>query len=656
MNHPGRFLLLFALLATLAPVARAAAPAPRQMENLGRGVVALKSEAEKIFVSWRVLGTDPDALAFNLYRVAGASASPQKLNPAPITGATNFTDTTFDPAVTNTYFVRPVLAGTEQAPSGRSTVATIAAHSPARPYLSIPLRTPPGYSPNDCSVGDLDGDGEYEIIVHLTGRARDNSQAGVTDEPLLQAYKLDGTFFWQINLGKNIREGAHYTQFMVYDLDGDGRAEIVCKTADGTIDGVGRVIGDPKADWRTSAGSLVSSADKTGSLTTPDGKRVASSEGYVLHGPEYLTVFDGLTGKALATTDYVPARGQVTDWGDAYGNRVDRFLACIAYLDGVHPSVVMCRGYYTRTVLAAWDWRGGQLTQRWVFDSDKYGPPDKTNPYRGQGNHGISVADVDGDGKDEIIYGAMCINSDGTPRYSTKLGHGDAMHVSDLDPNRPGLEVFDIHENPKHAYGLEFRDASTGALIWGKPGGTEPSPDIGRGCAMDLDPRYPGAEMWASGGPLVRGLYNVKGEKISDRNPSSCNFGVWWDGDLLRELLDSNHVDKWNWLDGTETRLLTAEGCVSNNGTKATPALCADILGDWREEVIWRTADNRELRIYTTTIPTEHRLYTLMHDPQYRLAVAWQNVAYNQPPHPGFFLGDGMKPAPRPNITLIPRR
>ena len=646
------------LLALLTPLTRAATPAPRQMENLGRGVVALKSEERKIFISWRVLGTDASALTFNLYRSAGTapSAAPEKLNVAPIAGATHFLDTSFNASVANTYFVRPVLASVEQAPSARFTVA---ANAPVRPYLSIPLQTPSGYSPNDVSVGDLDGDGEYEIIVHQTGRARDNAQAGITDEPIFQAYKLDSAspagarLLWTINLGKNIRDGAHYTQFMVYDLDGDGRAELVCKTADGTIDGLGKIIGDANADYRTKTDSPVPSRDKTGSRTTPDGKMVASRAGYVLDGPEFLTVFDGLTGKALATTNYLPARGDINDWGDGYGNRVDRFLACVAYLDGVRPSVVMCRGYYTRTTLVAWDWRDGKLTQRWFFDSDKYGPADRTNPYRGQGNHGISVADVDGDGRDEIIYGAMCINSDGTPRYTTQLGHGDAMHVSDLDPNRPGLEVFAIHENAKHPHAVEFRDASTGALLWSKPGGTEASPDVGRGLALDLDPRHPGYEMWASGGPRIRGLYNVKGEKISEKNPASCNFGIWWDGDLLREILNGNRISKWNGEKEADDVIFTAEGCSSNNGTKSTPALSVDLLGDWREEVILRTTDNQELRIFSTTIPTEHRLYTLMHDPQYRLAIAWQNVAYNQPPHPGFFLGAGMRPAPRPHITLV---
>jgi rhamnogalacturonan endolyase len=602
----------------------AVAAAGRQMESLGRGVVAVDRGDGSVLVSWRLLGTDPDGIAFSLYRSTG-SGDPVKLTGAPITESTNYVDREVNLGQTQSYSVRPVAGGAEQAPSRSYTLVA------GQPFISIALKTPPGYAPNDASVGDLDGDGEYNIVLHQAGRGRDNAQSGSTNPPILEAYKLDGTFLWRINLGHNIREGAHYTQFMVYDLDGDGKAEVACKTADGTVDGQGRLIGQADADYR-------------------------NSRGYVLDGPELLTVFDGRTGAALATTDYLPPRGNVRDWGDDYGNRVDRFLACIAYLDGRQPSLVMCRGYYTRAVLVAWNWRGGQLTRVWTFDSDDGTPAHRS--YRGQGNHGLSVGDVDGDGKDEIIYGACAIDDDGTGLYSTGLGHGDAMHLSDIDPNRPGLEVFGIHEQPNHPNGANLRDAATGQVIWGLP-----LRDPGRGLAMDIDPRYPGYECWTNNSD---GLYNCKGEKISDSKPRSCNMGIWWDGDLLREILDGSSggrrgggrggafIDKWDYLKGTSTRLLSAGnyGCVTNNGTKANPCLHADILGDWREEVIWRTRDGKQLRVFITTIPTDHRQYTLMHDPIYRLSVAWQNVAYNQPTQTGFYMGAGMKTPPRPSIAL----
>lgn len=327
---------------------------------------------------------------------------------------------------------------------------------------------------------------------------------------------------------------------------------------------------------------------------------------------------------------------------DCSGNRVDRFLAGVAYLDGERPSVIMGRGYYGRSVLAAWDWRDGTLTSRWVFDSEN-----GENPFSGQGNHSLSVNDVDGDGHDEIVYGAMVVDHDGKGLYSTSLRHGDALHVSRFNPANPDQLVWGIHENETNAsgYGVALFNARTGEIIWGGQEGK----DVGRGMAADLDPRNPGAEMWWNGS---RGLYNVKGERISD-SPSSTNFGIWWDGDLLRELLDRNYIDKWDHAQQKQVRLFTAVGCLSNNGTKATPALSADLFGDWREEVMFRTEDNKHLRIYTTTIPTQHRLYTLMHDSQYRTSVAWQNVGYNQPPHPSYFLGYGMAKPPRPNIKVV---
>ncbi|MCX7048665.1 MAG: rhamnogalacturonan lyase [Candidatus Sumerlaeota bacterium] len=587
------------------------------MEKLGRGVVAINQGDGKVFVSWRLLGTDPNSTAFNLYRAVGGGA-PVKLNAGPLTKATWFQDSGVDFSHAVSYFVRPVLDGQEQAPSAPFKFA---ANAPARPYLSIPLQGGRGV-PNDASVGDLDGDGEYEIVLKREDGAQDNARAGVTGSTTLETYKLDGIFLWKIDLGRNIRGGAHYTQFMVYDLDGDGKAEIVCKTAAGTADGTGKIIGDAKANY-------------------------VNKEGRILTGPEFLTVFEGVTGKALCTTNYYPPRGDIAAWGDNYGNRVDRFLACVAYLDRIHPSVILCRGYYTRAVLAAYNWDGKQLNKVWVFDSDDGTPGNQA--YRGQGNHGLSVADVNGEGKDEIIYGAAVINHDGKGLYNTGLGHGDAMHVSVLDPTLPGLQVWDAHEKPSRTAGAEFRDAATGKLLWGKA----TTNDNGRGLTADIDPRYPGSECWSAG---VQGLFSAKGELITNRKPRSCNFAVWWDGRLLRNLLDKNRITRWNWTTSDGENLLVAEGCDSCNGTKATPCLSADILGDWREEVIWRTSDNKELRIYTTTYPTDYRIYTLMHDPVYRLGIAWQNVAYNQPPHTGFWLGEGMKSAPRPNITLVSPR
>lgn len=586
------------------------------MENLGRGLVAVRQAADSVYIGWRLLGTDPENITFNLYRQTGNQEA-MKLNQTPLAESTNYIDSAAPVTETNEYYVKPILDGIEQA---ASTSFQLAAHAAAQQYLEIPLRTPKGYTPNDIGVGDLDGDGEYDIVLHQTGQSRDNSSNGVTDQPVFQAYKTDGTLLWEINLGKNIREGAHYTQFMVYDLDGDGTAEFACKTADGTVDGTGKVIGDASKDWR-------------------------NQHGKILSGPEFFTIFNGRTGAALASTDYIPGRGDIGGWGgaggngenDSSGNRVDRFLACIAYLDGVHPSIIMCRGYYGRSVLAAWDWREGKLTSRWVFDSI-----DGNNPYSGMGNHGLSVADVDHDGKDEIVYGAMCIDDDGKGLYTTGLRHGDALHVSDLDPERPGLEVFGVHEIEENTKGpgVAVFDAATGEILWR---GAEDG-DVGRGVAANIDATRIGAQMWWSGS---NGLFDQSGNRVGDQ-PGSVNFLIWWDADLSRELLNDIHIDKYK-----KGRLFTAEGCLSNNGTKSTPALSADLFGDWREEVIFRASDNKSLRIYTSTIPAKYRTYTLMHDPQYRLSIAWQNVGYNQPPHPGFYFGNGMKTPPKPAITLV---
>jgi rhamnogalacturonan endolyase len=636
------------------------------MEHLGRGIVAVRSSETAVYVGWRLLGTDPAEVAFNVYRSTNGSA-PARLNAKPLALTTDFVDTTADLSQANAYTVRPVRAGRELA---ASAPATLRAHAPIQQFLTVPLQRPPGgavevpagartsnftYSPNDSSVGDLDGDGEYEIVVKWDpSNARDTASPGLSGRVLLDAYRLDGTRLWRIDLGRNVRAGAHYTQFIVFDLDGDGRAELACKTADGTVDGQGRVAGDAKKDYR-------SLEVQTDGLQVKD----ASDRRYgkVLAGPEYFTIFDGLTGAALATTAYIPSREPQDGWGgiggnggtDNNGNRVDRFLAGVAYLDGRLPSVIMARGYYGRSVLAAWDWRRGQLTSRWVFDSGSAPPPypnPAASPFSGQGNHSLSVADVDGDGRDEIVYGAMVVDDDGKGLFSTGLRHGDALHAGDFDPDRPGLEVFGIHENEEataalNTPGLALFDARTGQIVWS----LLPGADVGRGLAADVDPRHRGHELWTN---APAGLRDARGTRIADA-PPTVNFAVWWDADPLRELLDGNWIGKWQWSSGTLDRLLTATGASANNGSKATPALAADILGDWREEVIWRSDDNESLRIYTTTIPASNRIHTLMHDSQYRVAIAWQNVGYNQPPHPSFYLGDGMRPPPHPRISVRAR-
>lgn len=654
-----RLTVLGAVLILMAMAVPAAAATGRQMENLSRGIVALPRSEGGIFVSWRLFGTDPEGIAFNIYRDQGEGL-PALVNAEPLVGATCLVDHEADPATAPEYFLRTILGGVE-GPSTRSVNAWAGGH------LEIPIQTIDGYEPGDASVADLDGDGELEIVLHQVSRPRDNSFAGVTGEPVLDAYKLDGRLLWRINLGKNIREGEHYTQFMVYDLDGDGRAEVACKTADGTTDGTGMAIGDAAKDWRT---------------LEPGSPR----DGRILAGPEYLTVFDGMTGKALATVDYVPGRDPIDGWGgiggnagnDSYGNRCDRFLACVAYLDGERPSLVMCRGVYGRIVLAAWDWRDGTLSQRWVFDTGpSYSPFQDASPFAGMGGHSLSVGDIDADGRDEIIYQAMVVDDDGTGLYSSGLRHGDAMHLTDIDPDRPGQEVFTIQENEDHAArfqtpGGALRDARTGEILWSH----SPAVDVGAGLVADIDPTHRGLEAW--GGP--GGLRNARGRPIGPA-PREADWCIWWDGDLLRELVSTGRVwrrsnpgprlapvgtvgpgrdprrlrpattrvMKWNWQTGQSEQIFACDAV----GVSRGPALLGDLVGDWREEMLLVAPDGKSLRLYTTTIPTALRLTTLLHDPQYRLGIAWQNVVYNKPPHPSFYLGEGMSAPVRPELRLV---
>lgn len=607
-----KILVLILLLGSVVKVQCQTAYAFSQAEKPGRGLIAFKKDHDTVIITWRYLATDAKNASFDLYR------NGKKINASPLATSTHYEDLVSSK--------QDLIYSLKQ---GKKTLGTytVKADAPVG-YLNIPLDVPaPGvtpsgeaytYAPNDASVGDADGDGELEIFLKWDpSNAKDNSHKGYTGHVYIDCIKFDGTLLWRVDLGKNIRAGAHYTQFMVYDLDQDGKAEMVVKTADGAVDGTGAVIGDAQADYR-------------------------NENGYIITGPEYLTVFEGSTGKALHTLDYVPQRGDWKPWGDSYGNRVDRYLGAVAYLDGKTPSVVMCRGYYTRTVLAAYDFKGGKLSQRWVFDSEE----DGNQGYRGQGNHNLRVGDVDGDGKDEIVYGSCTIDDNGKGLYTTGLGHGDAMHLSVFDPSRKGLQVWDVHENKKD--GSTFRDAGTGEILFQ----VKSKIDVGRAMAADIDPRHRGMEMWSwdSGG-----IRNIKGEVTSEKvkvqaTPTdslsevlSVNMAVWWDGDLSRELLDKNRITKFNpALDRVDV-LFEAKGAASNNGTKATPVIQGDLLGDWREEVVFRSADNRSLRLYISPIPTVYRFHSFLDEPVYRISLATQNVAYNVPTQPGFYFGSDLE-------------
>ena len=588
-------------------------------EALDRGVVAVRLPDDKVAVSWRILSDDHKHEAFDVYR------NGERLTAQPMTkGGAFFIDEKPLKNEDATYEVRVTNAkhGTV-APVGSFSLCSDAPIG----YFTIPLSTPQGegrtrYTANDASVGDVDGDGQYEIFLKWEPTdAHDNAHDGMTSPTIFDCYRLNGERLWRINMGRNIRSGAHYVPFMVYDFDGDGRAEMMVKTADGTTDGQGNVIGDASVDYR-------------------------NQKGRILSGPEFITVFDGLTGRALDTKPYIPERGRLAAWGDSKGNRSERYLAAVGYLGAkdangkMTASAMFCRGYYTRTVIAAWDWDGKELRNRWTFDTDE--PQWAT--YAGQGNHNLRVADVDGDGLDELTYGSMAVDHDGKGLYNTGFGHGDAIHLL-ADPKTNHLYIWDCHENKRD--GSDLRDAATGKVVFQIKSRT----DVGRAMAADIDPTNYGVEMWSTDSHGVR---NMKGEVVSTaKDPKDpqhdntliingkylpVNFGIWWDGDLLRELLDHETVWKYDWKEKSIDRLQKYEGSF-NNWTKSNPCLSADILGDWREEVIMRNRESTELRIYITPHPTDYRIDCLMQDIPYRLSVATQNVGYNQPSEAGYYIG-----------------
>ena len=642
-----------------------------QRERLNRGTVAVRTSPDSVLVSWRYLESDPVDAAFEILRNGIIIGRRSKAEP------TTFMD--YYPASEEaTYTVRPVYAN-GNLPKGLRTMDlslytsswTLPAHAPFG-YLDIPLDPPVleeetgrgAYNANDATMADLDGDGQLEIVLKWDpSNSKDNSQSGITSPTILEALRLDGTSMWRLNLGRNIRSGAHYTPFIVADLDGDGCAELLVRTSDGTIDGQGNVLGDPNADHRRHPDHEAYQANGNpgeqfrgpGWPNNMDPK--ARRGGFICKGPEWVTCFDGRTGRAVATTDYIPERGDIRAWGDNYANRSDRFLAACGYLDGEHLSAIFCRGYYTRSVLAAYDFDGKDLKVHWVFDTND----SEKRSYAGQGNHNLRVADVDGDGCDEITYGSMAVDHDGTPLYNTGFGHGDAMHLTaffppsanteaDGSPVGDALQVWDCHENRRD--GSDLRNARTGKVLFQ----ILSKQDVGRCMAADIDPTNPGLEMWSS---ASGGICNVRGEVIDSTARIPINFGIWWDGDLCRELLDHERVSKYrpttapSPMGGAEggsvpfdftgsssvVELAKFSDCSFNNGTKSNPALCADVLGDWREEVLTRTKDNRHLRLYITSIPTKYRFHTFLAEPVYRHSLVMQNVGYNQPTNAGFYFG-----------------
>jgi hypothetical protein len=577
------------------------------MENLDRGVVAVKVSGG-VYVGWRMFGyeytgTDADT-SYILYKDGAKLAT--------VTDSTNYLDAAG--TASSKYSVSAVLKGTEGKQSDAVTPW-------AQQYLSIPLTKPASqYNANDAAPGDLDGDGKLDIVLKWEGSTKDNSQSGVTDPVYIAGYTLAGKQLWILNLGPNIRSGAHYTQMSVGDFDGDGKAEFACKTAPGTKDGTGAYL---------STGPAASDDDSAD---------FRNGSGYILTGPEYLTVFAGDTGKELATVDYPVPRGNVGDWGDTYGNRLDRYNGGMAWVSDTgtgktatgRPSIIQQRGYYTRLTVSAYNWRDAKLTKVWTFDSNGAG----NSSAKGQGDHSCMAADVDGDLAQEIITGPLTIGSDGTFKCGDGIGHGDAMHVGELVKGK-GISVFSVHES---VGGMDCHDGATCKFYFNI---TSPGTDTGRGVAEYVTMN----DLTAA---TCSGMGNVDcGTGAAVSSSAGSNFLIYWDADEARELENGTSITK----PGGST-LLNASGCSSCNGTKSTPTLTADLLGDWREELVLRETSNTALRVYTTTEVTKRRIYTLMHDPTYRAQCAFENASYNQPPHTGFHIGAGMNNPPVPDIYV----
>lgn len=546
-------------------------------EKLARGMMAVPSGQGKVYLGWRLLRTDPESIAFNVYRsTAGGDAV--KLNAEPLRKTTDFVDANPPLNHENAWWVRPVLNGKEQEACGR---AVLAANPPQQQYISFKLRGDiEGHGIHKVGIGDLDGDGEYDFVVKRPGGRVDPGRARRSPDTFkVEGYKSDGTFLWRRDLGWSIELGTWYSPMIVYDFDGDGKAEVAIKTSEG------------------------------------DHRR---EDGRVLTGPEYCSVWNGETGKDITRVDWIP-RGNINDWGDTSGNRASRHMMGVAYLDGKTPSLLVIRGIYGLMKMDAWYLRDKQLHKVWSWSNRTSGWK-----YQGQGQHNIHVADIDGDGCDEILNGSIAIDNDGRIMWSTGLGHGDRFYITDVDPDRPGLEVLYSYEDPHPQNGVSLWDARTGNLIWGI---TEETVDnqIKFVFTSDIDSSIPGMECWGD-----KFFFSAKGKNLGSDVPPD-NEPIWWDGDLLREMIRGGGF--WS----REASIFKCKGLTLTGGIEGRVIMMADILGDWREELI--TYVRGELRIYTTVIPASDRRVCLMQDPLYRLDVAFRAMGYDQVPMTSYYLG-----------------
>ena len=631
----------------------------RQMEKLDRGLIAIKTDGG-VYLSWRlfdsednIFGSADKNVSFNVYRDG------KKISE--VATKTNYVDST----VGTNYSVAPVMNGVE---GDKCDAVTVNENS----YFDIPLSKPDdetiydpsgnelatySFFPADCSTGDVDGDGEYEIIVKWTSSEHDVGSPGdpaYSGTVHLAAYKLDGTKLWKndIELGKNVYSSAHTLQFLVYDFDGDGKSEVICQTSLGSKDGQGKYVSNAAQTDE----EIKAITDKENS--TADYR---SSSGVITKGEEFLTVFNGETGAAMDTISLPTTRGSENgvDYGDDFGNRSNRFVSDIAYLDGEKPYAIYLRGYYfgrngkQRTSIAGISWDGTALSPTYRFDTQKgqEGYYDGAYQYVGNGNHNCTVADVDNDGKDEFITGALCmeVNDDNEfrPKWCTYLQHGDALHIGNYDPTHTGFEFFTVHEDSGTNslsgnditldFGMSVIDAETGNIMFHEGA----SADTGRGVMANV-----GAggyyQIWSAKNSARQsngGTDFTTATSLTGRNTPSMNFRIFWDGDLYDNLLDGANITDWNGRNMSNIFSARNYDCVSINGTKANPSLQADLFGDWREEVVYPTSDGTALRVFSTTDTTDYKIKTLMQDPVYRSGVAAEQTAYNQPPHVGFYMG-----------------